>query len=118
MAKKESSDNRVIYVSREAFFALIEAFIYDKITGKELPDDYVLPSDYDFIVDDGSGFSVWEQSLSVCNDRRAGRGGIIIDYQSDTIARLHDLGYSYRVLDRKDGCDNQLNLFDMEEETA
>ena len=53
MAKKETNDNRVIRVSREAFFALIEAFIYDKITGKELPDDYVQPFDYYSVTEDG-----------------------------------------------------------------
>ena len=116
MAKKETNDNRVIRVSREAFFALIEAFIYDKITGKELPDDYVQPFDYYSVTEDGESVGVWERSKAICNDRRADSDGIVLDYQSDTISRLHDLGYSYRVLDRKDGFGSQMTLFEREDE--
>lgn len=42
---------------------------------------------------------------------------IILSYQSDTISRLHDLGYSYRVVDRKgDGSADQISLFDDEDQ--
>ena len=111
MAKKSENENRVIYVTRKAFFALIEAFIFDKITGKDLPDDHTLPENYFSVLDDGVTVNVWERAKRISNDERTDEDGVVLDYQSDTISRLHNLGFSYRVLDRRgDSDDYQLSL--------
>ena len=113
MAKKEpDNENRVICISRSAFFALIDAFVYDKITGRDLPDDYYPPTAY-YKQEDGVTTDVWAHMKALSHDGRADNDMITLDYQNDTISRLHRLGYSYQVLDRRgDGNGDQLSLFD------
>ena len=112
MAKKKENEIRVICVSREAFFAIIEAFIYDKIRGTEPPEGSPV-----IIPDDERGV-LWTNARYVSGGTtNIDEEEIILNYQNDTISRLHQLGYSYRVLDRKgDEIDGQLSLFDSQNE--
>lgn len=105
MSKK--NEIRVICVSREAFFSLIETFIYDKIRGVEPPEGYhgIIPDVYR---DD-----IWHAARFVSGADLNENDEIILNYQNDTISRLHNLGCSYRVLDRKgDSDDYQLSLLE------
>lgn len=110
MANK--NEIRVICVSREAFFALVETFIHDKIRGKEPPEQYhgIIPDDY--------RDTIWSGAQFISGGAYTGeRNEIILFYSNDTISRLHNLGYSYRVLDRLgDGNENQMSLFDEQED--
>jgi len=108
MSKK--NEIRVICVSREAFFSLIETFIYDKIRGVEPPEGY-----HGIITDDFRD-TIWNCARFVSGAALTESNEIILSYQSDTISRLHTLGYSYRVLDRKgDGSADQMSLFEEQE---
>lgn len=105
MSKK--NEIRVICVSREAFFSLVETFIYDKIRGIEPPEGYrgIIPDDFRDVI--------WNCARFVSGAALSEDDEIILNYQNDTISRLHNLGYSYHVLDRKgDGSADQMSLFD------
>ena len=109
---KNKNEVRVISVTREAFFALIEAFVYDKIRGIDPPEGYhgIIPDDF--------RDTIWNYARFISGIAQNGDSSeIILDYQNDTISRLHSLGYSYRVLDRRgDGSGDQLSLFEEEQE--
>ena len=111
MAKKQDkNDIRVLCVSREAFFSLVENFIYDKIRGVEPPEGYhgIIPDDF--------RDTIWNCARFISGAAIDENNEIILNYQSDTISRLHNLGYSYRVLDRRgDGSEEQMSLFDGQE---
>ena len=109
MPKK--NEIRAICVSREAFFALIETFVYDKIRGIEPLEGYhsIIPDDF--------RDTIWNCARFVSGAALSENDEIILNYQNDTISRLHNLGYSYFVLDCKgDGSSEQMSIFDEQEE--
>lgn len=111
MTKK--NEIRMLIVSRKAFFLILEAFLYDKIRGIDPPEDY------HGIISEADRKSIWSNArfASGASPMICGDDEIILSYQSDTITRLHDLGFSYRVVDRKgDGAEDQPSLFDGEDQ--
>lgn len=108
MPKK--NEIRVICVSRDAFFSMVETFIYDKIRGVEPPEGYhgIIPDDH--------RDAIWNYARFISGAAINENDEIVLNYQNDTISRLHNLGYSYRVLDRKgDGSAEQISIFNEQE---
>ena len=107
---KEKDELRTIRITRESFFMVCEDCLHEIITG------YPLPIPYTAVIPRSAHDEIWERvnyiGIPNCIDTDA-----VLPYRKEIIDRLHRLGISYRVIDRRENesASKQMSMFDIKE---